>query len=185
MNAPVKGHRPATYQDVIDAPPHLIAEIVRGVLYLSRRLEPRLAHARTALGLELSQALDRRRGDWWIFNGPEVHIGGDVLVPDIGGWRRERMPVLRDDWFGVPAPDWACEVLGPDTRALDLTDKRAIYGEAGVGHLWLVDPPARMLEVFALKGGRWVLIASLKDDEEIRVPPFGALAFALDALWAD
>jgi Uma2 family endonuclease len=76
-------------------------------------------------------------------------------------------------------------VLSPGTRRIDLTDKRAIYGEAGVGQLWLVDPLARTLEAFALEGGRWALIASLRDDAEVRVAPFEAVAFPLDALWAD
>jgi Uma2 family endonuclease len=87
-------------------------------------------------------------------------------------------------WFDL-APDWVCEVLSPGTRRIDQTDKRAIYGEAGVGHLWFVDPLARTLESLVLEGGRRVLIASLRDDDEVRVPPFEAVAFPLDGLWAD
>ena len=105
--------------------------------------------------------------------------------PIIGGWRLERMPTLPETaWFEL-VPDWVCEVLSPGTRRIDLTDKRAIYGEAGVGHLWLIDPLARTLEAFALEGGRWILIASLRDDAEVRVAPFEAVAFPLAALWAD
>jgi Uma2 family endonuclease len=188
MNAPMKGRRPATYQDVLDAPPNMVAEIVRGALHLQPRPAPRHAHAHSILQSELGGAFSRGKGGpggWWILIEPELHFGGDVLVPDIGGWRRERMPALPDTaWFEL-APDWVCEVLSPGTRRIDLTDKRAIYGEAGVGHLWLVDPLARTLEAFALEGGRWALVASLGDDAEVRVPPFEAVAFPLDALWAD
>ena len=188
MNAPMKGRRPATYQDVLDAPPNMVAEIVRGALHLQPRPAPRHVHAHSILQVELGGPFSRGRGGpggWRILIQPELHLGADVLVPDLGGWRLERMPTLPDTaWFEL-APDWVCEVLSPGTRQIDLTDKRAIYGEQGVGYLWLVDPLARTLEAFALAGSRWVLVASLKDDDEVRVPPFEAVAFPLDALWAD
>ena len=108
-----------------------------------------------------------------------------MLVPDLAGWRRERMPEFPDvAWFDL-APDWVCEVLSPGTRRIDLTDKRRIYAAASVAHLWFVDPTARTLEAFALKDGAWTLIAALKDDEEVRVPPFDAIAFPLSVLWPD
>ena len=55
----------------------------------------------------------------------------------------------RRPWFDL-APDWACDILSPSTRRIDLTSKRRIYGPAGVAHLWFVDPSARTLEAFAL-----------------------------------
>jgi Uma2 family endonuclease len=76
-------------------------------------------------------------------------------------------------------------VLSPGTRRLDLTEKRDVYGAAGVGHLWLVDPEDRTLEAFALRDGVWVLIAALAGDAEVRVAPFDAVAFPLSALWVD
>jgi Uma2 family endonuclease len=95
------------------------------------------------------------------------------------------MPALPETaWFEL-APDWACEVLSSATRALDLTDKRRLYGAAGVGFLWFVDPLARTLEAFALRDGAWTLIAALRDDEEVRVAPFDAIAFPLAVLWPD
>ena len=188
MNAPIKGRRPATYQDVIDAPTNMVAEIIRGALHLQPRPAPRHAHAHSTLQIEIGAPFGRGRdgpGGWRILVEPELHVGGDVLVPDLGGWRMERMPALPDTaWFEV-IPDWVCEILSPGTRRIDLTDKRAIYGEIGVRHLWLVDPLARTLEAFVLDGGRWTLAASLRDDAEVRVPPFDAVAFPLDALWAD
>jgi Uma2 family endonuclease len=94
------------------------------------------------------------------------------------------MPSYPDVAFFELAPDSVCEVLGPSTRRVDVTDKRAIYA-AGVGHLWFVDPIARMLEAFALREGAWVLLAVVKDDEEVRLPPFEAVGFSLGALWPD
>jgi Putative restriction endonuclease len=180
--------RPATYQDVIDAPETMVAELVRGALHLSPR--PASPHARAAsvLGGKIGGPFDwdgDGPGGWWILDEPELHLGDDVLVPDLAGWRRARMPDFPDaPWFDL-APDWVCEVLSPGTRRLDLTDKRDIYGRSGVGHLWLVDPKARTLEAFARRDGAWVLLGARKEDDEVRLPPFDAVALPLGALWPD
>lgn len=188
MNRQAEPPRPATYQDLLDAPEHMVAEIVHGALHLHPRPAPRHARAASILGADVIGPFDQGRGGpggWWLLFEPELHLGPDVLVPDIAGWRRERMPKLPDAaWFEL-APDWVCEVLSPGTRRLDLTEKRDLYGAAGIGHLWLVDPMARTLEAFALRDGSWTLIAALAEDAEIRVPPFDAVAFPLGALWAD
>ena len=145
-------------------PTNMVAELIHGALHLHPR--PALPHARTSsvLGIELGGPFDRGRGGpggWVILDEPELHLGPDVVVPDLAGWRRERMPSLPKGAWTELAPDWVCEVLSPGTRRLDLTDKRDIYGAAGVGHLWLVDPEGRTLEAFALRDGAWVLIAAL------------------------
>ena len=180
--------QPATYQDVLDAPPHMVAELVGNTLHLSPRPAVRHAHASKSLAFELVGPFDRGRGGpggWIILPEPELHLAEDVLVPDLAGWRRERLPTIPDvPWLDL-APDWACEVPSPGTRRLDLTDKRDIYGTAGVGHLWFIDPKARTLEAFALRDGAWTLLAALKDDAEVRVAPFDAVAFPLSALWSD
>ncbi|MCY4240361.1 MAG: Uma2 family endonuclease, partial [Rhodobacter sp.] len=87
-------------------------------------------------------------------------------------------------YFGT-APDWACEVLSPSTRRIDRNEKRAIYAREGVSHLWFVDPDARTLEAFELRGDRWVLLATLADGAPVSQPPFGAISFPLDALWPE
>jgi hypothetical protein len=183
-----KGRRPATYRDVLEAPETMVAELVRGALHLHPRPASRHARAASALGGEVYGPFDRGRGGpggWWILFEPELHFDEEVLVPDVAGWRRERLPALPDAaWLGV-SPDWVCEVLSPRTRRLDLTDKRDIYGAAGVGHLWYVDPVARTLEAFARRDGAWVLLAAVADDAEVRLPPFEAVGFPLAALWLD
>ena len=123
--------------------------------------------------------------DGRILDEPEIHFGSDILVPDLAGWRRERLPTLPESPFFELPPDWVCEVLSPGTRQVDLTDKRDIYGAQAVGHLWLIDPLARTLEAFALREGAWGLIAALTTDATVRVPPFDAIGFPLSALWAD
>ena len=178
--------RRATYQDVLDAPPHMVAEVVEGALYTHPRPAPLHALASSSLGAALGSPFQKSRGgpgSWWIIDQPELHLGEDILVPDLAGWRRERMPDFPDTAFATLAPDWVCEVLSRSTRNLDRHGKRPVYAREGVGHLWFIDPEARDLEAFELRDGDWVLIATARNDDPVSIPPFDAISFPLDALW--
>ena len=177
---------PATYQDVLDAPPHLVAEILNGTLHTHPRPAMRHALASSGLHTDLSSAFQFGRGGpggWWIIFEPELHLGQDILVPDLAGWRRERMPDYPDTAYVTLAPDWALEVLSDSTRRHDLHGKRPIYAREGVAHLWLVDPVNRTLEALELHKGQWLLIGSAKDHEPVSIRPFDAITFSLGDLW--
>ena len=176
----------ATYQDVLDTPAHRVAEIVDGTLYTHPRSAMPHAFASSALQSDLSNTFQFGRGGpggWWIIFGPELHLGEDILVPDLAGWRRERMPDYPDIAYVTLPPDWGCEVLSASTRRLDLQEKRPVYAREGVQHLWLVDPADRTLEAFELHEGQWLLIASAKDDDPVSIRPFDAITFSLGDLW--
>ena len=177
----------ATYQDVLDAPAHRVAEIVDGILYTHPRPAESHALAGSSLVSDLSNPFQFGReggpGGWWILYEPELHLGDDVLVPDLAGWRRERMPDFPDTAYFTLAPDWVCEVLSPSTRKLDLHGKRPVHAREAVPYLWLVDPADHTLEAFALREGQWVLIGSAKDDDPVCIPPFDAITFSLADLW--
>ena len=176
----------ATYQDVLDAPPHRVAEIVDGRLYTQPRPASLHAKASSGLGGLISQTYEYGRGGpggWWILFEPELHLDEDILVPDLAGWRRERMPEYPVAAYFTLPPDWVCEVLSPSTRKLDLGPKRAVYAREGVSYLWLVDPDVQSLEAFELRGNEWVLIDKLFDYASVSLPPFGAISFNLGDLW--
>ncbi len=176
----------ATYQDVLDAPARLVAEIIDGTLYTHPRPAPAHTLASSALGHDLGHPFQFGRngpGGWWILDEPELHFGGDVLVPDLAGWRRERMPELPGTAYFTLAPDWVCEVLSSSTRKVDLHEKRPVYAREGVAHRWLVEPTDRTLEAFELHDGRWLPIASAKGDEPVTIRPFDAITFNLGDLW--
>lgn len=178
--------KPATYADIEALPANMVGEILFGMLHAHPRPAPRHARAASTLGVELGGPFDRGRGGpggWIILDEPEIHLGPHVIVPDIAGWRRERMPKLPDTAYFEVAPDWVAEVLSPSTAQVDRTDKLAIYAAFQVAHAWYVDPLARTLEVFALTGGKWLLAATCKDADAVAAPPFEAHTFALDALW--
>ena len=180
------GRGRATYQAVLDAPAHLVAEIINGTLHTHPRPAPAHGEASSNLGFELGPPFGRGRGGpggWRIHFEPELHLGEEILVPDLAGWRRERMPELPDTPYFTLAPDWACEVLSPSTRRVDLQEKRPVYAREGVGHLWLIDPIDRTLEAFELRDGEWVLIGCAKDDEAVSIRPFDAITFSLGDLW--
>lgn len=180
--------RNATYEDLLALPTHVVGQIVYGVLHASPRPAPRHARASTTLGEELGPPFNRGRGGpggWVILDEPELHLGAHVLVPDLAGWRRERLPELPIDkaYFEL-APDWVCEVLSPSTAALDRGDKRRVYAEQQVRHLWFVDPEAKVLEVFELDGESYRLLEVYSEDQRVRAVPFDAIEMELGALWA-
>jgi Uma2 family endonuclease len=178
--------RRATYADVLAAPENQVAELIDGVLYTQARPASRHSRAASRLGAELGTAFDRGKkgpGGWILLDEPELHFGDDVVVPDIAGWRRERLSHTEDAAFIEIAPDWLCEVLSPSTQGLDRVRKMPIYARTGVRWVWLLDPLARTLEVFALGDGKWVLEASHLGDIAVRAEPFEAIEVDLAALW--
>lgn len=184
----VKAARRATYQDVLDAPSHQVAEIIDGTLHTHPRPATRHAWASTGLGEVLGPPFNRGRGGpggWWIVFEPELHLGENILVPDLAGWRRTRMPEYPDTAYFTLAPDWVCEVLSPSTRALDRGAKRTSYAREGVRYLWYVDPDARTLEAFALRAGQWALLETLTGAAAVSQPPFAAISFSLSDLWPE
>jgi len=182
-----QGLKRATYEDVLNAPENKVAEILDGELFLSPRPAPRHSVAASRLGGAL-QPFDYGHdgpGGWWILDEPELHFGDNVVVPDLGGWRRERMPTTPDTAFFTLAPDWVCEVLSPSTERIDRGRKLRIYAEAGVAHAWLLNPLERTLEVLRLRDGAWTIIAVCSGSDAVRIEPFAAIELGLGRLWVD
>jgi Uma2 family endonuclease len=117
---------------------------------------------------------------------PEIHLGEDIVVPDLGGWRRERWPAVgATQAYATVAPDWICEVLSPGTSRFDRAEKLSVYARERVGHAWLVDPAAKTLEVLRLESGRWSIVAVHAEAAKARAEPFDAIELDLAILWAD
>jgi Uma2 family endonuclease len=186
FTTPGDGGRPATWEDLEEVPEGWVGEIVSGEIQLTPR--PNLPHSRatSALGILVGGPFDHGiggPGGWVILDEPRVRFGEDVRVPDLAGWRRER-------WIDPPrkgpiaiVPDWTCEALSPSTKADDLTVKLPLYARAKVGHVWLVDPEARTLEVYRLEPVGWTLVVTHAGDSRVRAEPFGAVEIDLSLLW--
>jgi Uma2 family endonuclease len=180
--------KPATYEDVLAAPEHLVAEIVDDELYLSPRPASPHAVASSNVGAELlgqfGYGRAGRPGGWVILDEPELHVVGQIMVPDLAGWRRERMPEVPSTPYFALAPDWLCEVVSPSTGALDRAKKMPHYARAGVGHIWLIDPTPKTLEIYRLDGGGWRLETTHEGDTVVNAPPFDVVPLDLALLWA-
>jgi Uma2 family endonuclease len=184
MGAAVR--RLGSREDLAKVPDHEVGELVEGELFVSPRPRSRHALAATALASELSGPFQRGKGGpggWWLLLEPELHLGENVLVPDLAAWRRERLPEFPDTAAFTLAPDWVCELLSPSTARLDLTLKLPTYARAGVAHAWIIDPANRSLQVFRKQDHLWVMASAHSEDALVRAEPFDAIELQLTALW--
>ena len=122
-------------------------------------------------------------GGWVILDEPELHFREDVVVPDLGGWRRARMPVMPIGPFIEVSPDWVCEVLSPSTAGHDRVRKLAVYLREKVAHVWFIDPIEQTLEVLKLEGDKWIIVGTFIGDVRARAEPFDAVELELGLLW--
>ncbi len=176
----------ATYEDVLNAPEHMVAQVVDGELHVQPR--PAGAHTRSSSRLvsDLDGPFDRGRGGpggWLILAEPELHLGPQpqILVPDLAGWRRERMAAYPRAPFVTVTPDWVCEVLSPSTARFDRGRKADVYAELGVKHMWLFDVEVPQIEAFENVGGRWLRLGAY-DQSDARIVPFDAVPLDVPSL---
>lgn len=180
--------RDGLYARLEALPENLTGEIIGGRLYAQPRPTTRHALAKSGLAMDIGSAYHRGRGGpggWWILVEPEIHFIRDteVLVPDLAGWRRDRMPRLPPDHRIEVTPDWVCEILSPTTARTDRMTKMPVYARHGVPYLWLVDPLAQTLEAFALREGRWTVIGQFQEQAIVSVEPFQEIGLELGPLW--
>lgn len=176
----------ACYEDLFDLPEHIVGEIIHGQLITHPRPAPKHAVASSSVGGELIGPFRKGRGGsggWWILDESELHLPPHILVPDLAGWRHQRMPSLPETAYFEIVPDWICEVLSLGTARVERIQKMPIYAQCGVKHAWLIDPDQRTLEVFERVSGRWQLQSCHQNDDMIRVAPFDAIGFSLAELW--
>ncbi|MBK9753189.1 MAG: Uma2 family endonuclease [Nannocystis sp.] len=187
MTAPAT--RRATYEDVLNAPEHMIAEILFGTLYTQAC--PAIPHALacTRLSAILGNQFDtdvEGPNSWFLLNKPELHLGSepDIIVPDLAGWRgaRAQQVPAEGPWIGVP-PDWACEIISPSTQARDRGVKLDIYLREQVRHVWLVDPIAETLEVYRHGGAHWIRCALYASNAAVHAEPFESFELQLAKIW--
>ena len=180
--------KPATYDDLLKLPDDKIGEIVDGELYASPRPAGRHASCAFALSSEIGPPFQGQRGGpggWLFLFEPELHLADDRLVPDLAGWRRDRLPSVPDAPALTLAPDWVCEILSPSTERFDRARKLPAYARHGVSHAWLINPSTRTLEVYRRDGGSWVLAGTHADDAIVRAEPFEAIELDLLRLWGE
>lgn len=191
MSDAAKQEKRATYEDILKLPENVVGEIINGELFVSPRPSSKHALAATRLTGKLEPfygGMGRGGpGGWWIIVEPEIHVGKkpneEVFVPDLAGWRKEKMPEFPDVAFFDLAPDWVCEILSSSNMRLDRTKKVPLYASFGVKHLWLINPRDKTLEVFRLETGRWALLSNYAEVDKVKAEPFQDMEFDLGHLW--
>ncbi len=184
------GKRRATYEDLRKVPDTMVAEIIDGELIATPRPASPHAFVTTLLAGDLD-GFNRPPGDpdrpggWWLLFEPELHFGEDVLVPDVAGWRRTRLPVMRNVAAFTMPPDWVCETISPSTGWVDRGRKMRIYAREGVQHLWIIDPILRTLEIYRLEDDRWVVASAHGGTDVVRAEPFDAVELRLARWWLE
>jgi Uma2 family endonuclease len=187
MSAPARRVPSASYDELLKLPSHVVGEILDGEMHATPR--PRLRHARSAwkLTASLDGPFDRGAGGpggWLFLAEPELHLGPNVVVPDLAGWRREQLPDLPDEAFLTLAPHWVCEITSPSTQRIDCGVKMDIYLREHAHHVWLLDPIERLVEVFHRSDRAWVRLGSWTGGMPARLEPFDAIELDLDAVWS-
>ncbi len=180
-------NKKATYEDLYEIPENMIGEVVNGKLVALPRPSMEHTYAASALdkriGTPYQFAEGGGPGGWIILLEPESQLGEHTLVPDLAGWKRERFPFAeKSNWLSV-APDWVCEILSPRTALLDRTEKREIYAQAEVGHLWLVDPHNMTVELYRLGARAFHPSGVYGGEEKARLEPFTEIEINLADLW--
>jgi Uma2 family endonuclease len=178
MPSPAPVRRPTfdeLYERIRALPESVTGQILQpGILTTMGRPGMQHAHAQSLIDDWLRQADVRRGGTgWWVLREMEIRFPGDILaVPDLAGWRVERVPQVPDENPLTVLPDWCCEILSPSSTRIDRLLKLPLYARAGVRWTWLVDPHAGFVEVYESVGERPLRIASASDEERVRLPPF-------------
>jgi len=180
-------NRVAVYEDLYSIPENMTGEIIDGELIVTPRPSRKHTSAASSLGYKVGPSYQYGEGGgpggWIIIIEPEIGLGGNTLVPDLAGWKRERIPAEEShNWISV-APDWVCEVLSPSTARTDRVKKMRVYARHEVPYVWLIDPILKTLEVYRLEAGRWVLLDAHAENDKVRAEPFQELEIKLEDLW--
>lgn len=188
MSAPAPAGRLATWSDLVALPEDARAEVLDGEI--SMQPSPSVRHQRVVAGLTYSVAGPLEfdptgPGGWWFVPDVDIELTKHRIVrPDLSGWRRERMPALPEEAPVHVVPDWVCEVLSPSNHRRDRMVKARFYLEAGIPHLWLIDPAERIIEALAAEGPRWVRLGMWGDGDLARIAPFEAVELSVGALFS-
>ncbi|HEU4734606.1 MAG TPA: Uma2 family endonuclease [Kofleriaceae bacterium] len=124
-----------------------------------------------------------RGAGWWIEVETEIRFPHERLaVPDLAGWRVDRIADLPDENPLTVLPDWCAEILSPSTARDDKRLKLPLFARSEVPWSWLVDPSLRLLEVYRTVNGLPALVTTAQDDDRRVLPPF-EIEISLEGWW--
>ncbi|MBF0226913.1 MAG: Uma2 family endonuclease [Desulfobacterales bacterium] len=178
----------ATYEDLYKIPESMIGQIINNKLVVTPRPSYRHASVTSDLGAEIIPPYKFGRGGpggWIILYEPEIKLGENIFVPDLAGWKKEKLLKLPATNYISISPDWICEVLSPSTEKTDRARKMPIYAQFGVSYFWIIDPIEKVLEIFKLSGNQWIVVGTYAEDDKVKPEPFQEIEIDLKNLWLD
>ncbi len=189
MGQPAEVIKEATFEELYERIRNLPEGVTGEILapnVLRTMSRPGKRHRRAALlcldGLRSFNANVGGTG-WWIEVEAEVRLPAKrLVVPDLIGYRVERVPELPDENPLTILPDWVCEIFSPSTATDDIAIKLPLYARCGIPWIWLVDPINHLVQVYETIDRRPALTAIARDDERVALPPFG-IEFDVGPFW--
>jgi Uma2 family endonuclease len=115
----------------------------------------------------------------------EVHLSerSKPVQPDIFFIRQDRLPKGPAPFF-EGAPDLVVEVISPSSIRLDRVTKFTEYEQTGVTEYWIVDPQARIIEVYVLSNGEYGLLGTFKDKDMLQSQVLAGIEIVANTLFA-
>lgn len=159
-------------------------EIIKGVLYVANA--PSYEHQYTVGEVAFALRLFvKQQHSGVVLEAPfEVHLAENTkpVQPDVLFIRAARQPAAGTQVFeGIP--DLVVEVISPSSIRLDRTVKFDAYEQAGVPEYWIVDPKARLVEVYTLARGEYALLGQYTGDEMVTSNVLAGLQIKASALF--
>jgi Uma2 family endonuclease len=181
-----------SYEQWLELPQEVIGEILSGELVAIPRPSPEHSKLSSTLGGELHGPFFKGQGGpggWIFFDEPELHLSInpnlniDIVVPDLAGWKKERLVEKPKTPYFTLAPDWVCEVLSPSTASRDRKIKMDLYAKYNIPYYWIFDPLNKTLEVFELKNSKFECFMVASGEDKVMAPPFETIQLDLSLLW--
>lgn len=125
-------------------------------------------------------------GGWWFATEVELLLEtGDLVRPDVAGWKRERCPARPTGSPVALRPDWTCEIVSPSNANNDTVKKLRLYHLVAVPHYWILDPRDSTLTVMRWSSDGYVTLLRAERTETVRAEPFQAIELAISSLFGD
>ncbi len=158
-------------------------ELIQGRVRVSP--SPSARHQSVTLNLATSLrpfVLKNRLGE--VFVAPlDVRLSEDTaLQPDLIFVATARLEIVQEN-FIAGVPDLVVEILSASTAAHDRATKLSLYAQAGVPHVWLMDPLPRTVELLQRAADKYLVEAVYAGWQTLTSSLFPGWEITLDELF--